>query len=90
MNQVFQDHQKILLKPSSSKPPTVLNIKRWMKSIPQYDLNYSTNTQNIRNELMKFDGLFLGGNYLSGVSVGDCIQYGKDVAGQICEYLKKE
>lgn len=32
-------------------------------------------------------GLFLGGNFRTGVAFGDCVQYGADIAKDIASYL---
>jgi hypothetical protein len=44
--------------------------------------------ENAANE--KAPGLFLGGNYKTGVAFGDCIQYGADIAKTALEMLSSE
>ena len=43
--------------------------------------------ETIQQAVKTQPGLFLGGNYLTGVAVGDCIQYGVDVAKDVQYYL---
>ena len=41
----------------------------------------------VRSAAESAPGLFLGGNYVSGVSVGDCIKFGRTMSGNISSYL---
>ncbi len=40
--------------------------------------------------IAKCPGLYLGGNYISGVAFGDCVQWGVDTAPQIAAFLASE
>jgi protoporphyrinogen oxidase len=48
---------------------------------------YMTIMDNIDSRLQKLPGLYLGGNYRCGVSIGDCIEYGHEIANQIEKYI---
>lgn len=67
----FEQVMKILSKPESIK------YKFWEKAIPQYSIGY------IEKEIAMSDfernniGIFLGGNYRGGISIGDCIKSSK-------------
>jgi oxygen-dependent protoporphyrinogen oxidase len=33
-------------------------------------------------------GVLLGGNYVAGVALGRCVEFGYDFAGQVASYVK--
>jgi oxygen-dependent protoporphyrinogen oxidase len=35
-------------------------------------------------------GVLLGGNYVAGVALGRCVEYGYDFAGQVADYVKAQ
>jgi len=76
-----------LLKPDAP-PPKLLGIRVWPQAIPQYDLGHLDILSSVENAASeKTPGLFLGGNYKTGVSFGDCIQYGFDISSTVKSYL---
>ncbi|MHB8931755.1 MAG: protoporphyrinogen/coproporphyrinogen oxidase, partial [Melioribacteraceae bacterium] len=54
--------------------PVFIQERIWQKAIPQYNLGYIEH----ENYFDKFEkenlGIFLGGNYRGGISVGDCVK----------------
>jgi oxygen-dependent protoporphyrinogen oxidase len=36
------------------------------------------------------DGVLLGGNYVAGVALGRCVEYGYDFAGQVASYVQAQ
>ncbi len=61
-----------ILKPSLLK---VLHVQEWSQAIPQFHVGH----QALRNDLKQFKARFpaiaFAGNYVSGVSLGDCVEY---------------
>ena len=37
-----------------------------------------------------YGGVLLGGNYVAGVALGKCVEYGYEYANEIAKYLKSE
>jgi oxygen-dependent protoporphyrinogen oxidase len=76
--------QKVL---GISNEPHAVAITRYERSIPQYNLGHFARVQEIERLLEGLSGLHLVGNYLHGVSTGDCIKEADRVARDIGEWL---
>jgi len=63
--------------------PVLITKRFWPKAIPQYNLGYVEH-ENFFDHFEKDNkGIFLGGNYRGGISVGDCIKNSELVAQRI-------
>ncbi len=78
------DLQKIL---GISGEPRVVAITRWERAIPQYNIGHIERVRRIEELLSERPGLHLAGNYLHGVSTGDCIKEADRCAREIGELL---
>lgn len=63
--------------------PHFVKIFRWQRAIPQYEVGHEENLKRIYEILSKFQGLYLTGNALRGVSVNDCIENSERLAEKI-------
>jgi oxygen-dependent protoporphyrinogen oxidase len=60
----------------------------WPRAIPQYNVGY-WKFKDLMNDIeAKSRGLFLAGHYRDGISVGDSIVSGGNVAGRVGDFLK--
>lgn len=57
-----------------SGDPVILKESLWMKAIPQYNVGYIEHENYFDKFEKENPGLFLGGNYRGGISVGDCVK----------------
>lgn len=64
------------------------HVKKWKRAIPQYTIGYQKYIDLAKEMEQIHKGLFLTGNYLSGVSVADCIRYSAVKAKEVVEFLK--
>ncbi|CAM9276860.1 unnamed protein product [Chrysoparadoxa australica] len=87
--QVDGDIKQILLK-SDAPPPKVLGCRLWKTAIPQYNKGHKFILQDLAKGLEAAPGLIMGGNYVTGVAFGDCVQYGYDKSEDIASYLKNQ
>lgn len=62
-------------------------MRLWPTAIPQYNKGHLDILKDIEAGQAKLPGLFLGGNYRTGVAFGDCVAYGMDEAARIADYL---
>lgn len=58
-------------------------VQRWTKAIPQYELGHLDRLKAIETENARLPGLYLTGNWKSGIAVGDCLQSGSKLAATL-------
>lgn len=72
-----------------SGEPVIKKHKLWEKAIPQYNLGYIRYESVLRNFEKEFSGFFFGGNYLGGISVGDCVKSSEINLNKINKYVEE-
>ena len=60
----------------------------WGKAIPQYNIGYVEHENYFKQFEDKNQGIILGGNYVGGISVGDCIKNSEALFEKAKERLK--
>lgn len=70
--------------------PVVVGVRTWAKAIPQFNVGHGDKLEKARTALddAGLDGIRLGGNYVSGVALGKCIEYGYTFAEEISGSVK--
>ena len=84
VSMVHNDLQQVL---TISSDPKIVAITRYERSIPQYNLGHYSRVQSIAKLLSNLPGLQLIGNYLHGVSTGDCIKEADRVAREVAQSM---
>ncbi len=69
--------------------PTFIMHVFWPRAIPQYALGYQAVKDAADATEAANPGLYLAGNYRNGVSVGDCIASGQQMAERVAAYLTR-
>lgn len=67
--------------------PVVSRVERWLPAIPQYNVGHGTHKENAAALEAAHPGLYLSGNLLHGVSLGNCVQNATGVAGRCAQFL---
>lgn len=78
--------RQVLLK-DDAPAPKVLGLKLWPTAIPQYELGHLTLIDELEKAEAKLPGLWVCGNYRSGVAFPDCVTFGYDQAKIVRQYL---
>ena len=63
--------------------PVLATVRRWPRAIPQYEIGHGRFVERAAEIERGLPGLHLGGNFLRGVSVADCIKNGTEIAEAI-------
>ncbi|KAK4486710.1 hypothetical protein RD792_006770 [Penstemon davidsonii] len=87
---VDRDLRKMLIK-SNAKDPLALGVRVWPQAIPQFMIGHLDVLDSAKTALSNggFEGLFLGGNYVSGVALGRCVEGAYEVAAEVTDHLSK-
>ncbi|KAI3873695.1 hypothetical protein MKW92_007127 [Papaver armeniacum] len=86
---VDRDLRKMLIT-SNSKDPLVLGVRVWPQAIPQFLVGH-LDTLRCKRGLQDggLHGLFLGGNYVSVVALGRCVEGAFDSAAEVSKFLSE-
>lgn len=63
-------------------------VRRWPRAIPQYEVGHGRFVERAKEIEQALPGLYLGGNFLSGVSVPNCIQNGTELAERMLQDMQ--
>jgi len=91
---VDTDLRKVLLR-ADAPEPKVLGIKVWPTAIPQYEMGHLELMKGLeemesKNDEIMGGGLWVCGNYRSGVAFPDCCTFGYEHAKVVKEFLDKD
>jgi protoporphyrinogen/coproporphyrinogen III oxidase len=86
INEVDKGCRQVLLKEDAPKPK-VLGLKLWPTAIPQYELGHLPLIKELEEAESKLPGLWVCGNYRTGVAFPDCVTYGYEHAKVVQKFL---
>lgn len=89
VNIVDKDIKKLLMREGCDVKPVVLCARLWERAIPQYNIGYWDIMEEAQTSLAEHDGIFVGGNFVSGVAFGDCVLWGADTASKVANFVDK-
>lgn len=87
---VDRDLRKMLIKPNA-QDPLVTGVRVWPQAIPQFLVGHLDTLATAKAALSNngLDGLFLGGNYVSGVALGRCVEGAYEIASEVTGFLSQ-
>jgi oxygen-dependent protoporphyrinogen oxidase len=84
LNRVRKEFEDLM---GISSQPIYTAERFWEKAIPQYNLGYVEHERFFNDFEKRNSGLFIGGNFRGGISVGDCIKNAELNAGRVYDKL---
>lgn len=60
--------------------PTMVQVNRWLKAMPQYEVGHLKRLQQVEQALANYPSILLAGSAYRGVGVPDCVKQGKESA----------
>ncbi|MGA2429828.1 MAG: protoporphyrinogen oxidase [Candidatus Acidiferrum sp.] len=81
-------HREIAPLLAINQKPAFSNVTMYPRALPQYNLGHAERLAAIETQRANFPNLWLTGNYLSGPSVGACVQQSLKVTNQILSRMR--
>jgi len=78
--------RQVLLK-DNAPPAKVIGMKIWPTAIPQYELGHLPIMKDLEEAESKLPGLWVCGNYRTGVAFPDCVTFGYEKAKEVKSFL---
>jgi oxygen-dependent protoporphyrinogen oxidase len=66
--------------------PVVQHVARWERALPQYNLGHARIVHTLGELCAGTSGLFLAGNYLTGPSLGACVEQANKTAEEVAKF----
>lgn len=90
MEVVDRDLRKMLIEPKA-QDPLVVGVRVWPQAIPQFLVGHLGTLSTAKAAMSDngLEGLFLGGNYVSGVALGRCVEGAYEVASEVTGFLSR-
>lgn len=88
IGEVDKGCREVLLK-ANAPAPKVVGMKVWPKAIPQYELGHMKILDELERIERGVDGVWISGNYRTGVAFPDCVTFGYEHAKVVIDYLKE-
>ncbi|MHA1567744.1 MAG: protoporphyrinogen oxidase [Alphaproteobacteria bacterium] len=70
--------------------PVISRIRQWPRGLPQYRLGHGRRIAAMRGAEQRVPGLFLTGNYFSGLAVASCVEQAHETADRAHAFLAGE
>lgn len=88
--QVDKDLREMLIN-RDAPTPTVVGVRVWPRAIPQFNLGHLDTLERAKGGLQAagYEGLLLGGNYVSGVALGKCVEFAYEYATSVAQAVSK-
>jgi len=67
--------------------PVVRKLRHWSRGLPQYTIGHKERVHVVEAADQRVEGLFLVGNYLHGLSVGNCLATARAVSTKVAARL---
>lgn len=68
--------------------PEYTSVSRWQDAMPQYTIGHQERIESITQRLEDFPGVFITGNFISGVGIPRCVHLASVAASNVVQFLK--